>query len=842
MAIDKALNQAPLGMSSQDVTAMLGEPDIEIEIEDPEEVSIRAGDIEIEIEPRKETAEDFNANLAEFIPDEELIGIATELVGDYDDDIASRKDWIQTYVDGLELLGLKIEERAEPWEGACGVYHPLLSEALVKFQSETMMSTFPAAGPVRTQIIGRETPEKKDAAQRVQEDMNYQLMDVMKEYRPEHERMLWGLGLSGNAFKKVYYDPGLGRQVSIFVPAEDIVVPYGASDLESAERVTHVMRKTENELRRLQVSGFYRDIDLGPPDNVLDEVEKKIAEKLGFKASTDTRYKILEMHVEIDLLGYEHRDEKGELTGIALPYVVTIEKGSNTVLAIRRNWDPEDDTYQKRQHFVHYGYVPGFGFYYFGLIHLVGAFAKSGTSIIRQLVDAGTLANLPGGFKARGLRVKGDDTPIAPGEFRDVDVPSGSIKDNLMALPYKEPSQTLFQLFQTIIEEGRRFANTADLQISDMSAQAPVGTTLAILERTLKTMSAVQARVHYSMKQELGLLKEIIAAYTPDEYSYEPIEGHRRAKKADYDDVDVIPVSDPNASTMAQKIVQYQAVLQLAQTSPQLYNLPLLHRQMLEVLNIKDADKLVPMPEDQKPEDPVTENQSVLMGKPVKAFEYQDHKAHITVHMSAMQDPKILQLLQNNPMAQQMQAAMMNHINEHLGMEYRKQIEIQLGFNLPPNKDETGEEINMNPEVEARLAPMLAQAAQRLLQQNQAEAAQQQAQQMQQDPMVQLQQQEMAIKQAEQQRKAAKDQVDAELKAKQQQIEAGRIMSQLEIEREKLAADKQMEAIRTAAEMRDGRERETIKIGMDLMKQLSAQAHQKEMQNQKPEPPKKESK
>jgi chaperonin GroES len=496
-------------------------------------------------------------------------------MGDYDDDISSRKDWIQTYVDGLELLGLKIEERSEPWEGACGVYHPLLSEALVKFQAETMMATFPASGPVRTQIIGKETPDKKDSAQRVQEDMNYQLMDVMKEYRPEHERMLWGLGLSGNAFKKVYYDPSLERQVSLFVPAEDIVVPYGASDLESAERVTHVMRKTENELRRLQVSGFYRDVDLGPPDNVLDEVEKKIAEKLGFKASTDTRYKILEMHVELDLVGHEHRDEDGELTGIALPYVLTLEKGSNTVLAIRRNWDPEDETYKKRQHFVHYGYVPGFGFYYFGLIHLVGAFAKSGTSIIRQLVDAGTLANLPGGFKARGLRVKGDDTPIAPGEFRDVDVPSGSIKDNLMALPYKEPSQTLFQLFGTIIEEGRRFANTADLQISDMSSQAPVGTTLAILERTLKTMSAVQARVHYSMKQELGLLKEIIAAYTPDEYSYEPIEGHRRAKKADYDNVDVIPVSDPNASTMAQKIVQYQAVLQLAQTSPQLYNLPL---------------------------------------------------------------------------------------------------------------------------------------------------------------------------------------------------------------------------------------------------------------------------
>jgi hypothetical protein len=830
MAIDKALNRAPLGLSSEDMEAMLGEPDIEIEIEDPEEVSIKMGGVEIEIEPAKETDEDFNVNLAEHIDDSELTSLVEELIGDFDEDIASRKDWIQTYVDGLELLGLKIEERAEPWEGACGVFHPLLSEALVKFQAETMMSTFPASGPVKTQIIGKETPEKKDAAQRVQEDMNYQLMDVMKEYRPEHERMLWGLGLSGNAFKKIYFDPSLDRQVSVFIPAEDIVVPYGASNLESAERVTHVMRKTENELRRLQVSGFYRDIDIGTPNNTLDEIEKKIAEKLGFRASTDTRYKILEMHVEIDLVGYEHRDENNELTGIALPYVVTVEKGSNQVLAIRRNWEPDDETYAKRQHFVHYGYVPGFGFYYFGLIHLVGAFAKSGTSIIRQLVDAGTLANLPGGFKARGLRVKGDDTPIAPGEFRDVDVPSGSIKDNLMALPYKEPSQTLFMLFQTIIEEGRRFANTADLQISDMSAQAPVGTTLAILERTLKTMSAVQARVHYSMKQELGLLKHIIAAYTPDEYNYEPIEGHRRAKKSDYDNVDVIPVSDPNASTMAQKIVQYQAVLQLAQTAPQLYNLPLLHRQMLEVLNIKDAEKLVPMPEDQRPEDPITENQSILMGKPVKAFAYQDHKAHITIHMSAMQDPKIMQLLQDNPMAQQMQASMMNHINEHLGMEYRKQIELQLGFNLPPQEDESGEEININPEVEARLAPMLAQAAQRLLQQNQAEVAQQQAQQTAQDPIVQMQQQELQIKMAEQQRKAQKDQVDAQLKAQQQQIETGRILAQTELEREKMAANQKMEAVRVATEMSDGRERETIKIGVDLMKQLSSQAHQKEIQ------------
>jgi chaperonin GroES len=833
MAIEKALNQAPLGMGTDMMEDQ--EPAIEIEIEDPESVKIGIGDLEIEFEKQEMSDDDFNANLAESMDSEALATIAGELIGDYDDDISSRKDWIQTYVDGLELLGMKIEERAEPWEGACGVYHPLLSEALVKFQAETMMSTFPASGPVKTQIVGKETPEKKEAAKRVQDDMNYQLMDVMKEYRPEHERMLWGLGLSGNAFKKVYYDPNIERQVSLFVPAEDIVVPYGASDLESAERVTHVMRKTENELRRLQVSGFYADVDLGPPNNILDEVEKKIAEKLGFRATSDSRYKILEMHVELDLAGHEHRDDKGELTGIALPYVVTIEKGSNTILAIRRNWEPDDETYQKRQHFVHYGYVPGFGFYYFGLIHLVGAFAKSGTSLIRQLVDAGTLSNLPGGFKARGLRVKGDDTPIAPGEFRDVDVPSGSIKDNLMPLPYKEPSQTLYQLFNTIIEEGRRFANTADLQISDMSSQAPVGTTLAILERTLKTMSAVQARVHYSMKQELGLLKQIIAAYTPDKYSYEPVDGHRLAKKADYDDVDVIPVSDPNASTMAQKIVQYQAVMQLAQAAPNLYNLPLLHRQMLDVLGIKDAQKLVPMDEDQKPEDPVTENQNILKNKPVKAFMYQDHRAHITVHMAAMQDPMIQQLLKNNPTAPQLQATMMNHINEHLGMEYRKQIELQLGFNLPPNQDEAGDDIHINPEVEARLAPMLAQAAQRLLSQNQAQVAQQQAQQQAQDPIIQMQQQELAIKQAEVQRKAQKDQADIDLRKRQQEIEAGRIIAQNEMAKQKLQAEQQMDAIKAAAEMRDGREKEIIRLGTDIAKQLSSQSHQREMQRQ-PQP------
>jgi hypothetical protein len=831
MSIEKSLNPAPQGIES--MIEDLGEPDIEIEIEDPESVTLKMGEMEIEFEPGEESSEDFNANLAEHISAEELSLIASDLIGDYDEDVASRKDWIQTYVDGLELLGMKLEERAEPWEGASGVYHPLLSEALVKFQAETMMSTFPAAGPVKTQIIGKETTEKKESAKRVQLDMNYQLTDVMQEYRPEHERMLWGLGLSGNAFKKVYFDPNLERQVSVFVPSEDIVVPYGASDLESAERVTHVMRKTENELRKLQVAGFYMDVDLGEPNNTLDEVEKKIAEKMGFKASSDSRYKLLEMHVNLDLAGFEHKDKDEADTGIALPYVVTLEKGSAQILAIRRNWNPDDDTYAKRQHFVHYGYVPGFGFYCFGLIHLIGAFAKSGTSLIRQLVDAGTLANLPGGFKARGLRVKGDDTPIAPGEFRDVDVPSGSIKDNLMPLPYKEPSQTLYQLFNTIVDEGRRFANTADLQISDMSAQAPVGTTLAILERTLKTMSAVQARIHYSMKQELRLLKEIIAAYTPDEYSYEPVEGHRYAKRADYDDVAVIPVSDPNASTMAQKIVQYQAVFQLAQQAPNLFNMPLLYRQMLDVIGIKDAEKLVPMDEDQKPTDPITENQNVLMGKPVKAFAYQDHKAHMTVHMMAMQDPKIQQLLQGNPMAQSMQAAMMNHINDHMGMEYRKEIELQLGFNLPATEDESGDDIHINPEVEARLAPLLAQAANRLFQKNSGEAAQAQAQKTAEDPIVQMQQAELQIKAAEQQRKVAKDQIDAQLRMQQQQIETARIAAQTQIQREKMEAEKRMGALQAAAEMRDGKEREVMRIGAELAKQLSSQAHQKEMQKPK---------
>jgi hypothetical protein len=778
MAIDKALNQAPLGLSEM-VEDM--EPAIEIEIEDPESVSIKAGDLEIEIE-KEDMDDEFNENLAENLDDDILTELAGDLLGEYQSDVDSRKDWVQTYVDGLELLGLKIEERTEPWPGACGVYHPLLSEAIVKFQSETIMETFPAAGPVKTSILGQETQERIEAAQRVKEDMNYQLTEVMVEYRPEHERMLWGLGLSGNAFKKVYFDPNLDRQVSLFVPAEDIVVPYGASSLETSERVTHVMRKTKNELRKLQVMGFYKDVELDDPTDTLDEIEKKIAEQMGFKASQDDRYKLLEMHVYLDLPGYEDKDEKGKETGIALPYVVTIEKGTETVLAIRRNYHADDPNKQKRDHFVHYGYVPGFGFYCFGLIHLIGAFAKSGTSILRQLVDAGVLSNLPGGFKTKGLRVKGDDTPIAPAEFRDVDVASGTIKDNIMTLPYKEPSQVLYTLLGTIVDEGRRFASAADLKVSDMSSQSPVGTTLAILERTLKVMSAVQARVHYAMKQEFKLLKNIIRDYTPEDYEYDPVEGPPRAKRSDYDMVEVLPVSDPNSATMSQKVVQYQAALQLAQSAPQLYDLPLLHRQMLEVLGIRNASKLVPIEDDLKPTDPVSENMDALNEKPLKAFIYQDHAAHITVHMTMLQDPVTMQILQQNPKAQSISAAFMAHIMEHFAFQYRKNIEDKLGVPYPDPNEE------MSEDMEVEISRLAAAGAQKLLQANQAMMAQQQAQQAAQDPIVQMQQQELQLKAAEVQRKAAKDQMDAQLRMQQQQIEQQRIATQAEVEGAKLGA------------------------------------------------------
>ena len=822
MAIDKALSQAPLGLSA--LPMMEEGPELEIEIEDPESVEIGIdGQPILRIEEAEPSDKDFDANLAEYMSENELQSLASDLIGDFDEDVGSRKDWMQTYVDGIQLLGMKIEERTEPWEGACGVYHPLLSEALVRFQSETIMETFPAAGPVKTTIVGKETQSKKDAAERVRDDMNYQLTDVMHEFRPEHERMLWGLGLSGNAFKKVYYDPSIGRQVSMFVPAEDLVVPYGATDLASSPRVTHVMRKTPNEVKKLQYAGFWRDVELPEPVNSLDEVEKKIAEKMGFRATTDDRYKILEMQVDLDLPGYED-EEDGEVTGIALPYIITIDKANSTILAIRRNWRPEDEHHKKRSHFVHYGYVPGFGFYCFGLIHLIGAFAKSGTSILRQLVDAGSLANLPGGFKTRGLRIKGDDTPIAPGEFRDVDVPSGTMRDNVMPLPYKEPSMVLAGLMDKIIEEGRRFANAADLQISDMSAQAPVGTTLAILERTLKVMSAVQARIHYSFKEELKLLRDIIRDYTPDTYEYEPVEGTPRAKKSDYDNIDVIPVSDPNAATMAQKITQYQAVLQLAQGAPQIYNLPKLHRQMLDVLGIKNAQQLVKLPEDQKPEDPITENQNILMMKPVKAFYYQDHQAHIGVHMAAMQDPKIMQLVGQNPQAQAMQAAMMAHVNEHVAYEYRKQMEMEMGMELPFHPDEQDDDAKAMPqELEVRISQMAARASQALLQRDTNEVRAQQAQQAQQDPIVQMQQQELQLKQGELELKTKKLATDAAAKADQLQIERDRIESQ-----EKIAGMNAQIKVNEDAKNRQSKETEMgAKLGIDLAKSKAQMQQQR---------------
>jgi hypothetical protein len=739
MAIEKGLYAAPQGLSDMDTSG------IEIEIENPDRVEVDFGDVEIELTPGKPSKEDFDANLADFMDDSDLEGLGSDLVSEFERDVEDRKEWIKTYVEGLKLLGLKYEERTEPWEGACGVFHPMLTEAVVKFQSEAIMETFPAGGPVKTQIIGKETPQKMEASTRVREDMNYELTEVMQEYRPEQEKLLWSLPITGSAFKKVYYDPSLGRQVAMFISAEDMVVPYGASSLESAERVTHVMRKTPNEIAKLQAAGFYSDVDLGEPSNDLDDIEKQKAEDQGMSALQDERYRILEMHVHLDLPGFEDKDKKGEATGIALPYVVTVDKATGTILSIRRNWYEDDVLNLKRQHFVHYQYVPGFGFYGYGLIHLIGGYTKSATMLIRQLVDAGTLSNLPGGLKTRGLRIKGDDTPIAPGEFRDVDVPSGSIRDNILPLPYKEPSQVLYTLFNQIVQEGRSFVSAGDLNVSDMSANAPVGTTLALLERTLKVMSAVQARLHYSMRQEFKLLKVIIADYTPEEYDYEPIEGSRRAKKSDYDMVEVLPVSDPNAATMAQKIVQYQAVIQLAQGAPQLYNLPLLHRQMIEVLGIKNANKLVPVEDDQKPADPVQENMNLINGKPVKAFIEQDHEAHIAVHMAAMQDPKMAKLIGQNPMAQQIQAAAMAHINEHMAFEYRKQIETQLGVALPTEEENE----NMEPEIAAKVAQMAAQAAQRLLQKNTAEAAQQQAQQLAQDPVVQMQQQEMALKEKE---------------------------------------------------------------------------------------------
>ena len=791
--IDKGLYAAPEGIEE----IAESEEAIEIEIEDPEKVTIGIGDTEIVIDPDRMDDDEFSANLAEELDEKYLAEIASDLLEDFSNDVNSRKDWLETYVDGLELLGLKIEERTEPWEGACAVYHPLLSEALVKFQAETMMETFPAAGPVKTSIIGKETPECMESAARVQENMNYQLMDKMPEYRPEHERMLWGLGLAGNAFKKVYYDPALERQVSLFVPAEDMVVPYGASNLETAERITHVMRKTKQEIHTLQEIGFYKDVDLGEPDYDLDSVEKKIAEQMGFDATNDDRYKILEMNVNLDLEGYEDKDGNRK-TGIALPYVVTIDKGTTEILAIRRNWNQDDDKKKRREHFVHYGYIPGFGFYCFGLIHLIGGFSKSGTMLLRQLVDAGTLSNLPGGFKARGLRIKGDDTPIGPAEWRDVDAPSGTIRDNLMPLPYKEPSQVLAALMDKIIDEGRRFASAADMKVSDMSANSPVGSTLAILERTLKVMSAVNARIYYSMKKEFGLLKTLIRDYTDPDYQYDPASGNPGAKQSDYDKVSLIPVADPNAATMAQKVVQYQAVMQMAQQNPDIYDLKELNRQMLEVLGVKNIGKLIPTEDDAKTADPVTENMNMVNGTPVKAFLFQDHKAHIAVHTSFRDDPLVREMIGQNPKAPQMQAAMEAHLAEHLAFQYRLEIEKQLGVPLPKEDEVLPENI------QNQVARLSADAAQKLLQQNQADATQKQAQKMQEDPLIQMQQQELQIKQQESQAKAQKMQADTQLDA-----------AKLELERQKLEVTTQRDVMLEQARITSQETIAGAKIGAD---------------------------
>jgi hypothetical protein len=789
MSIEQSISQAPLGLDSLLENT---EPDVEITIENPEGVQIGMDGIEIDLMPEPEE-EEFNANLAEEMSSGALASIANDIVGLVDADINSRKEWVEMYVKGLEVLGMKYEERTEPWSGACGVYSTILTEAAIRFQSETILETFPAAGPVKTEIIGAIDKLKEEAAERVRTDMNYQLTEEMPEYRPEHERLLYSLGLSGAAFKKVYFDPGMDRQTATFIPAEDVIIPYGTSTLFKSERITHVMRKTKNDIKKLQVSGFYCDIDLGEPVAIHNDIEKKKAEDQGYSLTDDDRYQILEVHIDYDLPGYEDED------GIALPYVITIDRGSNEVLSIRRNWLESDKRRVKREHFVQYTYIPGFGAYGLGLIHLIGGYARAGTSIIRQLVDAGTLSNLPGGLKSRGLRIKGDDTPISPGEFRDVDVPSGTVRDNIMTLPYKEPSQVLMGLLNQITEEGRRLGSIADMNISDMGANAPVGTTLALLERQLKNMSAVQARVHYSMKQEFKLLRDIIRDNTPGEYDYNPAEGSRKAKRADYDLVEVIPVSDPNSSTMAQRIMQYQAVIQLAQGAPQIYNLPQLHRQMIEVLGIKNADKLVPVEDDQLPHDPVSENMGFLTGKPHKAFIYQDHPAHIAVHNSMLQDPKVMGQIGQNPMAQQIQAAIMAHIAEHVAFEYRNDIQARLGATLP------APDVEMSEDNEVQMSKLVAQAAAQLLAQNKGEAAQKQAQAQQQDPVIQMQQAELQIKQQEVQIKAQKVQGELQLHAQELQMKQQEMM------------------------MKNGESPEMIAARHDQEMQQQAQRHQAEL-------------
>lgn len=801
---------APLGLNMADIEQD-DTPAIEIEITDPEGLKIGIDGLEIDLMPGEESAkaEKHGDNLAEYMSEGDLSSVAGDLLELVDADITSRRDWVDMYVRGLEVLGMKYEDRTEPWEGACGVYSTVLTEAAIRFQSETIIETFPAAGPVKTEIIGAIDKLKEEAAERVREDMNFKLTEEMPEYRPEHERMLYNLGLAGAAFKKVYKDPSLGRQTSIFVGAEDIIIPYGASNSRTAERVTHTMRKTKNEIRKLQVAGFYRDIDLGEPVTFHTDIEKKKAEDQGYSLTDDNRYQILEICVDYDMPGYEDED------GIALPYVVTIDRSTQKVLSVYRNWDEEDKLKLKNQHFVQYTYIPGFGVYGLGLIHIIGGYARAGTSLIRQLIDAGTLSNLPGGLKSRGLRIKGDDTPIAPGEFRDVDVPSGTVRDNIMALPYKEPSQVLMALLNQITDEARRLGSVADMKVSDMSANAPVGTTLAILERQLKTMSAVQARVHYSMKEEFKLLKRIIRDNTPGEYTYVPVGGNPKAKRGDYDLVNIIPVSDPNSATMAQRIMQYQAAIQLAQGAPQIYDLPQLHRQMLEVLGIKNADKLVPIDEDMTPRDPVSENMAFLTGKPTKAFIYQDHDAHIAVHTSMMQDPMVMAQMGQNPAAQAMQAAIMAHVAEHVAFQYRSQLQERLGATLPePNAE-------IPKELEVQLSKVVAQAAAQLLQIHQGEAAQAKAQQQAQDPIVQMQQAELQIKKQEADIKALKIKGDLQIKAEELSLKA-------QDQASRGGEDPMMAALRLQQEIAQAQELHGMEMAAKRMELEQAQAQQQQ--------------
>ena len=805
---------APIGLDLENIPQD-NTPAFEIMIENPDDVQIGIDGMVIDLMPDAEMGEiEFDENLAEHMDEGALQALSSELIELVEADVTSRKDWVDMYVKGLEVLGMRYEERTEPWDGACGVFSTLLTEAAVRFQSETIIETFPAAGPVKTEIIGAIDKMKEDAAERVRDDMNYQLTEVMPEYRPEHERMLFNLGLAGAAFKKVYFDPNLGRQVSLFVPAEEIIIPYGASSARTAERVTHIMRKTKNDMKKLMVAGFYRDIELGEPQTFHSDIEKKKAEEQGYDLNEDNRYQILEVNVELDLDGFE--DENG----IAIPYIVSIDRSTTKILSIYRNYKQDDPKKLKRQHYVDYCYIPGFGPYGFGYIHLIGGYARAGTSLIRQLVDAGTLSNLPGGLKSRGLRIKGDDTPIAPGEFRDVDVPSGSVRDNIMPLPYKEPSQVLMGLLNQITEEARRLGSIADMNISDMGANAPVGTTLALLERQLKTMSAVQARVHFSMKQEFKLLKEIIRDNAPTVYEFDPVGGDRKAKQEDYDIVEVIPVSDPNSSTMAQRIMQYQAVIQLSQSAPQIYDLPQLHRQMIEVLGIKNADKLVPIDDDVKPRDPVSENMAFLTGKPTKAFIFQDHDAHIAVHTSMLQDPKIMGQIGQSPMAQQMQAAIMAHVAEHVAFQYRSQLEQRLGVSLPTPDAEMPEQ------VEVQLSKLVAQASQQLLQIHKGEAAQQQAQQQAQDPIIQMQQKELAIKEKEANIRELKVHGDLQLKAEDLALRARESAA-------KIGEDPNLAAMRTQQEIMQAQELHALDVaGQQQAQAIAAQQAQQAMMQQ----------